>query len=169
MTDVALGGRVLAVRQMRIYTPHAGSTGRRVRRAGFTLIEVAFSAAIAALVMAGMFQGYTMASRRAQYSACSLAANAAAMKQLEQIISADWIPSYGISNIFSPTLTGTQSGALGMPSAGGNFVNYTNYVSVTQVSANPPYAMIEVQCVWVFPDYGGVYTNTVAVLRAPNL
>jgi prepilin-type N-terminal cleavage/methylation domain-containing protein len=143
--------------------------GFRRGQAGFTLIEVAFAVAIAALVLAGLFLGYNMAGRRAQYSACSLAANAAAMQQMEQIIAADWVPSYGLTNLFSTSLTAPQSGSLCLPSAQGNVVAYTNYATVSQISTNPPYAMIQVQCVWTFPSYGGVYTNTVATLRAPNL
>lgn len=141
------------------------------RRAGlpaFTLIEVVLATAIAALVMAGMFQGFNMAGRQAQFSACSLAANATAMSRMEQVLSAEWVPSYNITNLLSSSLTTPQLDNLCLPSAQGNVVNCTNYVTVTQLSTNPPYAMIQVQCVWTFPSYGGVYTNTVAVLRSPN-
>ncbi len=139
------------------------------QRAGlgaFTLIEVVFAAAIAALLLAGMFQGYNMAARRAQFSACSLAANTTAMRQLELVNSADWVPSYGQTQLL--TLSGTQLGNLCLPSAQGNVVNCTNTTLVTPVSSSPPYVMIQVWCSWTFPGYGGVYTNTVAVLRAPN-
>ena len=50
----------------------------------------------------------------------------------------------------------------------GSVVPCTNYITITQVSTNPPYAMIRVDCVWMFSDMGK-FTNTVAVLRAPNL
>ena len=146
------------------------STGAAKRtwagQAGFTMIEVAFSAAIAALVLAGMFEGYNMAGRRAQFAACSLAANTAAMRQMEQIFSADWIPSSGISNLL--TMGGVVSSNLDLPSAQGNLVYCTNYITINQLSSTPPYAMIEVDCVWTFPGYGGTYTNTICVLRAPN-
>jgi hypothetical protein len=138
----------------------------RAGRAGFTVIEVAFSAAIAALVLAGMFEGYNIAGRRAQYAACSLAANTAATGQLEQVIAASWIPSSGIYTLLGMGTTNTAS--LDLPSAQGHVVNCTNIVTITQVSTNPPYAMVQARCVWTFPNYGGVYTNTVAVLRAPN-
>jgi prepilin-type N-terminal cleavage/methylation domain-containing protein len=153
---------------MKIVRPFGAIKNRRAGRAGFTLIEVVLSAAIAALLLAGMFQGYNMAGRNAQYAACSMAANASAMQQLEQITSTDWVPSAGKLQLFSPSLTNSQTVHLCLPSAQGNVVAGTNLTTVTQVSTNPPYVMIQVQCVWTFPSYGGTYTNTVAMLRAPN-
>lgn len=146
----------------------------QLRQGGFSMIEVVFAGAIAALVLAGMFRGYSVVGQTAQYSACNLAANACAMRQLEQIVAADWIPSYNVTELFSSTLTVPQTGNLCLPSANGNVINCTNYATITQVSASPPYAMVQVQCVWSYP-YGGtatnnqVFTNTVAVLRAPNI
>jgi len=139
---------------------------RRVGTAAFTLIEVVFASAIAALVLAGMFQGYTMAARKAQYSTCSLAANSMAMQQLEGAYSGNWVPSYSQTQLL--TLSRTQTANLCLPSAQGNVVTCTNYTTVNQVSTNPPYALIQVQCVWTFPNYGGTYTNAVSVLRGPN-
>jgi prepilin-type N-terminal cleavage/methylation domain-containing protein len=144
---------------------NAGSKAQR-DRAGFTLIEVAFAAAIAALVLAGMFQGYNMAGRRSQYSACSLAANTVASRQLEEVISADWQPNEGITTLLG--MGGTTSGNLDLPSSQGNTVNCTIVTTVNQISSSPPYAMIEVDCIWTNPCYGGVYTNTVSVIRASN-
>ena len=140
----------------------------RVGALAFTLIEVVFATAIAALVMAGMFKGYTMAARRAQFSACSVAANATAMRQLEQCVAANWVPAYGVTNLFSSSLLVPQTGNLCLPIAQSNVVSCTNYTSITQISTSPAYAMIQVQCVWTFPSYGGTFTNTLAVLRAPN-
>jgi prepilin-type N-terminal cleavage/methylation domain-containing protein len=133
---------------------------------GFTLMEVAIAAAIAALVMGGMFKAYNLVGRRVQFSACNLAANNSAMRQLEQVISANWVPASGITNLL--TLSATNGGNLDLPSAQGNTINCTNVVSVSQISTNPPYAMVQVSCIWTCPSYGGVFTNTVAVLRAPN-
>ncbi len=135
----------------------------------FTLIEIAVSLAIAVVVMAGMFRGYTMASRRAQFSSYQLAANAMAMQQLEQIVAAQWIVSgTTVTNIFSQSLTNTQINALCLPNTGTNLVYGTNYATVTQLSTNPPYLMVQVSCVWNFMGLG-TFTNTVAVLRSPDL
>jgi prepilin-type N-terminal cleavage/methylation domain-containing protein len=135
----------------------------------FTLIEVAVALAISVLVMAGMFQGYAMASRRAQFSAFQLAANSMAMQQMESIVGATWVVSgTSVTNMFSPTLTNTQVAALGVPSSGTNLVFATNYATVQQISTNPPYVMVQVSCVWNFMGLG-VFTNTVSVLRGPDL
>jgi type II secretory pathway pseudopilin PulG len=135
----------------------------------FTLIEVAVALAISVLVMAGMFQGYTMASRRAQFSSYDLAANAMAMQQMESIVAATWVVSgTSVTNIFSPSLTNTQVSALCLPNSATNLVYATNYATVTQISTNPPYLMVQVSCVWSFMGMG-TFTNTVAALRAPDL
>ena len=135
----------------------------------FTLIEVAVALAVSVLVMAGMFQGYTMASRRAQFSAFQLAANSMAIQQMESIVAATWVISgTSVTNIFSPSLTNTQVNALCLPSSGTNLVYATNYATVQQISTNPPYVMVQVSCVWNFMGMG-TFTNTVAVLRSPDL
>jgi prepilin-type N-terminal cleavage/methylation domain-containing protein len=151
----------------------AMQTGQPVQRmndsGAFTLIEVAVAMAVAALVMAGMFQGYTMASRRAQFSSYSLAASAMAMKQMERIVASQWVISgESVTNIFNPVLTAVETNALGMPSNGTNLVYATNYATVTQLSTNPPYLMVRVDCVWNFMGMG-VFTNTMAVMRGPDL
>ena len=151
---------------MKINRPTGTARHRRAGQPAFTLIEVAMATAIAALVLAGMFEGYNLAGRQAQFSACSLAANTTAMRQMEQCIAASWIPSYGITTLLNQN--GSYSTNLCLPSAQSNVVNCTVNFNTTQISINPPYAMIQVQCVWTFPSYGGTYTNTVAVLRAPN-
>ena len=135
----------------------------------FTLIEVVVAIAIAVMVMAGMFQGYGIASRQAQFSSYQLAANAMAMQQMESIVAANWVVSgTSVTNIFCSSLTNTQVSALCLPNSATNLVYATNYATVTQISTNPPYLMIQVSCIWSFMGMG-VFTNTVAVLRAPDL
>ncbi len=146
------------------------SAGRRHlrRHCALTLIEVVVALAVAVILLAGMFKGYTLISRRAIYSSYSVAAHALAMKQLEQIVSASWIPVTSVSNLFDPSLTAPQTNVLGMPGTSTNLIYATNYATVRQVSTTPPYTMIRVDCVWSFMDMG-VHTDTVAVLRGPNL
>jgi type II secretory pathway pseudopilin PulG len=135
----------------------------------FTLIEIAVALAVSVLVMAGMFKGYTMASRRAQFSSFQLAAEAMAMQQMESIVAASWVISgTSVTNMFSPSLTNTQVNALCVPSSGTNLVFATNYATVQQISTYPPYALVQVSCVWSFMGMG-TFTNTVGVLRSPNL
>jgi type II secretory pathway pseudopilin PulG len=147
-----------------------GQPAQRVNDAqAFTLIEVVVAMLVATLVMAGMFKGYTMASRRAQFTSYSLAASATAMKQMERIVASQWVISgLAITNIFNPTLTTVETNALCMPSNGTNLVYATNFATVTQLSVNPPYLMVRVDCVWNFMGLG-VFTNTLAVLRGPDL
>lgn len=141
----------------------------KTRSEAFTLIEVAVALAIAVLVMAGMFKGYTLASRRAQFSSYSLAASAMAMRQMERIVASQWVISgESVTNIFNPTLTAVETNALGMPSNGTNLVYATNYATVTQLSTNPPYLMVRVDCIWNFMGMG-TFTNTMAVMRGPDL
>jgi prepilin-type N-terminal cleavage/methylation domain-containing protein len=150
---------------MRICQPDRG--GRKPP--AFTLIEVAVALAIAVVVMAGMFKGYTMASRRAQFSSYQLAANAMAIQQMERIVGATWVVSgISVTNIFSPVLTANQTNALCLPISGTNLVYGTNYATVTQISTNPPYLMIQVSCIWNFMGLG-TFTNTVATIRGPDL
>jgi Tfp pilus assembly protein PilE len=142
---------------------------RRVAGAGaFTLAEVIMAGAITAVLCAGIVKTYTLASLRSQYAACSLAANMQAMRKIEQVIFANWVPSYGITNIFNPALTTVETKNLEMPVAITNVISCTNYTTVTQISNNPPYLMIRVDCVWGFNGLA-TYTNTVAVMRGPNL
>jgi len=135
----------------------------------FTLIEVVVAMAIAVLVMAGMFEGYNVASRQAQFSSYQLAANAMAMQQLESIVAATWVVSgTSVTNMFSPSLTNSQVSALCLPNSGTNLVYATNFATVKQISSNPPYALVQVSCIWSFIGLG-TFTNTVAALRAPDL
>jgi len=134
----------------------------------FTLAEVVIAAAIAALLCAAIAECYGIGSRRSQFAACSLAANMQAMRKIEQVVFANWIPNYGVTNVFNPALTNIDRENLEMPVAITNQATCTNYTTVTQISTNPPYLMIRVDCVWGFNGLG-TYTNTVAVLRGPNL
>lgn len=135
----------------------------------FTLIEVCVALAITMLVMTGMFQGYQIASRRAQYANFSLAASALAMQRMESIVASQWVVSgTSVTNIFNPALTATQVSPLCVPNSSTNLVYGTNLVTLTQVSSNPPYIMVRVDCVWNFMGMG-TFTNTVAVMRAPDL
>jgi type II secretory pathway pseudopilin PulG len=135
----------------------------------FTLIEVAVALAISVLIMTGMFKGYTLASRRAQFSSYQLAANAMAMQQMESIVAATWVVSgTSVTNVFNSSLTNTQVAALCLPNSATNLVYATNYATVSQISTNPPYLMVQVSCIWNFMGMG-TFTNTVAVLRGPDL
>jgi hypothetical protein len=129
-------------------------------------MEVVMSMGIAVLVCAAIMKTYTMASRRAFFASCSLAANAQAMSYLEKAIYAPWKPTIGLNNLLS--MSSTNPSNLEMPVQDVNVYTCTNITTVTLVSATPPYyAMIRVDCVWNFMGLG-TFTNTVAVLRGPD-
>ena len=151
---------------MKIYLPDRGRGFAGAR--AFTLAEVVMAAALAALICGAVVQCYALGSRKAQFAACSLAANMQAMRKIEQVIFANWVPSYGVTNVFDPALTNMDRENLEMPVAITNILTCTNYTTVTQLSTNPPYLMIRVDCVWAFNGLG-TFTNTVAVMRGPNL
>jgi prepilin-type N-terminal cleavage/methylation domain-containing protein len=149
---------------MRLFRP----VRNRPASPAFTLIEVAVSVAIAALVMAGMFQGYTLASYQSQYSSFQLAANAMAMQKVESIYGSYWkATGVTMTDLFNPSISQTQTNALCLPTSETNLIYATNYATVTQISSNPPYALITVNCVWNFLG-NGLHTNTVCVIRAPD-
>jgi prepilin-type N-terminal cleavage/methylation domain-containing protein len=143
--------------------------GRRIAgKRAFTLAEVVIASAIAALLCTALIKCYSIGSYRSQFAACSLAANMQAVKKIEQAIFANWIPNYGVTNIFNPALTNIDKEDLEMPVALTNVITCTNYTTITQLSTNPPYLMIRVDCVWGFNGLA-TYTNTVAILRGPNI
>ena len=91
---------------------------RRDARA-FTLIETAVAVAVAAVVMAGMFKGYILASRRAQFASYSLAERdglAAAGEHCRGELGCLDL----VTNVLNPALRAQQVNALGLPSSGTN-------------------------------------------------
>ena len=88
---------------------------------------------------------------------------------MEGIVASQWVVSGAtITNIFNPILTATQVTPLCVPNTSTNFIYGTNYVTLTEVSTNPPYILIRVDCAWNFMGMG-TFTNTIAVMRAPDL
>lgn len=169
---------------------------RRVCSA-FTLAEVVIAIAIVAVVYGGMFVGYTQATRRAQWTGYSLAAQALAVQQIEQARSAVWDPSMPqnqITNLSlissnlsgaanSYTYTGYSWTNLDIPSYGANFVRATNFVKITMLTYSNSGAsalsgvylqMIRVDTVWPFIWGSGsgtktlLYTNTICTYEAPD-
>jgi len=162
------------------------------RNSGFTLAEVVMAIAIVAMVFGGMVMAYTQATRRAQWSGYSLAAQGLAIQQLEQARSAQWDPCIPTNQIFELNLLspsnlpvgGTSLGGisgytwtnLDLPSSGSNFVRATNFVRVEMFYANrvstPPaqIQMIRVSTVWPFTwrNSTNLYTNTICTYTAPD-
>ena len=137
-------------------------------RAGFTLVEVMVSFVIAGIAVGGIIKGYTVASRRAEWSAYSLAAQSMAIKRLEQVVAAPWVPQYNTDQLVSSNFPANTE-FLCLPTQQTNLVNCTNYTTITTFTNFSLMKMVRVDCVWMFFANQQVFTNTVATIRAPNL
>lgn len=136
--------------------------------AGGGLIEVIMSVAISSISVGGIFQGYLMSSQRAEWLACSQAANSQASQRIEQVRAAKWdLQAYPVVDEAVGTNFPTLVTALDIPTVGNNQVYGTNVVTITTVSVNPPVRMITVDCVWRAVNRG-VVTNTISVYRSPD-
>jgi prepilin-type N-terminal cleavage/methylation domain-containing protein len=175
--------RFYATMKLQVLTTNSARTeGRR----GFTLVEVVFALAIITVVFSGVIVAYTQASYRAEWTGYSLAAEALAIKQIEQARSARWDPAnpdpaqqlqiYSLnllhSNLTSRTLTGYTWTNLDLPSAGNlNSLRATNFITLRPVT-NATAAtnlMLKVETVWSFTwKKTRLYTNTVCTYLAPD-
>jgi hypothetical protein len=155
--------------------------------AGFTLAEVIIAIAISVVAFAGVIKCYTQTAQRAQWSGYSLAAQALAIKELEQARSAVWdITALGNRNeltnlnlmgwTYNATTqigTGYSIANLDLPVMGTNVIRATNFVTVRMVPLTgfPTVSvqMVRVDTVWPF-KFGkfNCYTNTVANYFAPD-
>jgi prepilin-type N-terminal cleavage/methylation domain-containing protein len=158
------------------------------RRQGFTLVEILFSVVIIAMVFSGVILAYTQASYRAEWTGYSLAAEALAMKQIEQARSARFdlvnpdtsqrLQIYSLnllnSNLTSSkVLTGYSWTNLDLPSAGNlNSLRATNYVTLRPITNNYSSGtnlMLKVETVWQFTwKTTKFYTNTVCTILAAD-
>ena len=170
----------------------SGSTACRVKRhaAGFTLAEVVIAVAVTGLVFAGILTGYVLSARNAEWTGYSLAAQALAMKQIEQGRAAVWDYSTATGrneltnlNLLNPqynsatkTATGYSWATLDLPYNGTNVVIATNYVTVQMFYfnnvSNPPVQLQYMQVDTVWPFVTGTtlkyFTNSIATNFAPD-
>lgn len=158
----------------------------RRQASAFTLVEVVMSIAIVATVFGTIVLAYTQAAKRAQWSGYSLAAQALATQQIEQIRSSRWDLFTGINettNIFlnsysysGGVMTGYTWTNLDLPYSGANYVRATNNVKVSLIylnnSVTPPVQvrMTQVSTVWPF-RWGNTttyFTNTLVTYCSPD-
>jgi prepilin-type N-terminal cleavage/methylation domain-containing protein len=133
---------------------------------GFTLAEVVIAIAVLAIVVQGVIYGYIAATRRAEWSAHSLAAQSLASQGVEQARAAKWDPqAWPVVDELPPT-NFVQADILDIPVMHSP-IYATNYISIRTASANPPLREIRADCVWGFFT-GKTFTNTVVTLRAPD-
>jgi Tfp pilus assembly protein PilV len=161
--------------------------GRR-GRAGFSLVEILIAFLLFGMTVSGLIYGYEQANRMAEMSSMSLAAQSIAQQGMEQAMSAQWDSQmYPVTNgpgtadeirLFNNAGVCTNSDVtshtnysqtdfLDVPSTGAQ-ISIMNYISVTNISINPPLRQIRSDCVWTLPLDGKSYTNTVVTQRAPD-
>lgn len=150
---------------MRCKFNHASRTRRE---AAFSLVEIVMATAIAGVCIAGVIYGYLHASRRADWSACSLAAHAQALQQLERTRACKWdLAANPPVDELLATNFGTQTCVLDLPVVGTNIFRATNVTTITDVQTNPPLRMVTVNCIWTYLN-GTNFTNTIITYRCPD-
>ena len=144
----------------------------KARTAAFTLAEVVVCVGIMMLVFAAIITAYVQTSYRAEWSGYSLAAQAAAIQQLESAKAAVWDPlqSPVVDEINQlPRVTSTL---LDLPVAGTNAIYATNYTTVTMLTTSVGYSIyfVRVDTAWPFrwQNQNITFTNTVADYFAPD-
>ena len=140
------------------------------RNRGFSLVEVLISILVMGAVFGSVLLAYTQSSTRAEWSGMSLAAQAMALRQVEQFHAAKWDTQSNpqvdqTTNIPTPVVS-----ILDLPIAGTNVVWATNTCTVSNflICPNPVtnIKMITVNTVWAYN--GLLFTNTVVDYRAPD-
>jgi len=158
-------------------------TNGQTKSAGFSLIEVLVAFIMFTMTVSGLIYGYVQANRLATWSSWSVAAQSYASQGLEQTRSAQWNSQmWPITNgvgtgdelALRPSGVATNGyfftnrvDTLDVPSTGG-LIYITNYITVTNISVNPPLRQIRSDVVWFFPLTGKLCTNTAITLRAPD-
>ena len=157
-----------------------GAGVKRQASSAFTMIETILSLAILAMVMSGLIYGYEETNRTSEWCSMSMAAQSYASEGAESARAADWRPRDWPVTSGYETMDELTNGTriinvdfLDIPTKGTpgstNFQFWvTNYVSITNVSVNPPLRQIRSDAVWTFPMDNRLCTNTVILLRASD-
>jgi hypothetical protein len=142
------------------------SQNKRRRLAAFSLEEVVMAIALSSLCFVGTVKGYILSADRAEWSACSLAAQSLAFQRLEQVKTAKWDTMvYPQVDELVSTNFPTTTDTLDMPLAGTNTVSATVYTTISTVASD--LRAVQVDCVWTNRGRA-VYTNTVVCYRSPS-
>jgi type II secretory pathway pseudopilin PulG len=151
------------------------SSGAKERTAAFTLVEVVLSACIIMLVFGAIIGGYIQVSYRAEWAGRSLAAQAAAVQQLESAKCAVWDPQQTPVQDEINKLPRVTSTLLDLPVSGTNISYATNTTTVTLITntiGTYVYSnyYVQVNTVWQFNwrNRTTFYTNTIADYFAPD-
>ncbi len=119
--------------------------------------------------LGGVVSGYIFATRQAEWSAYSLAAQSLATQRLEQTRAAQWDlrRSPIVDEVTAGNFPTVATNILDIPVSGTNIAYATSITTISDVSSGGyPLKLIRVDCVWSSGQR--VYTNTVATYRAPD-
>jgi type II secretory pathway pseudopilin PulG len=133
-----------------------------------TLVEVLIALAISGLAMASIVGGYLFASGSAEKSALSLAANASALRRIEETRCARWIISTfpATDEVVATNFPDTVV-KLDFSGSGTGITYATNHTIISQISTNPYLKRVRVDCIWPYKA-GTVFTNSIETCRAPD-
>ena len=135
---------------------------------GFALSEVVLSIAVSALSVAAVISSSVLSARSADYISHSTAADAAANARMEQTRAAKWdTAATPLIDELSAANFPAQVVPLCVPVVGGAMLYGTNRVTIVPVSSSPPLKMVQVDCVWSYPERGP-FTNSVVMYRSPD-
>src|SRR2546430_12063340 len=142
----------------------------RVRsQRAFTLAEVLIAMAITVMSLGGVITGCIIATRQAECSACSLAAQSLATQRLEQTRAAKWDPraSPPVDEVITNNFPIVPTNILDMPVSGTNIAYATNFTTISDVTngGDPP-ELIPADFVLSFRQR--VFTHTIAPSPAPD-
>jgi type II secretory pathway pseudopilin PulG len=144
---------------MRITVP-----SRRVQ--AFTLAELAVAMALTGMMVAAIVSGFLQAANQAEWSAYSFAAQAQALRSLEQVRAAPWDPMGSVDQVqtanFPPVVD-----ILDVPASRNNIVWATNTTTITLITNRPPLKLVAVETTWRFMKRG-LYTNSVRTYRTTD-
>ncbi len=145
------------------------------RTAAFSLVEVVVSTFIIMLVFGAIIGGYIQTSYRAEWTGLSLAAQAAAVQQLEAAKCAVWDTQQTPVQDEISKLPGVTTTLLDLPVSGTNTVYATNTTTVSLIvvtKGSYVYSnyFVQVNTVWPFrwKNQTTYFTNTIADYYAPD-
>ena len=144
------------------------AANRLQRLRGITLSEVVISIAVSALSVAAVVSSSVLSARSADWISHSTAADAAANARMEQTRAAKWDSAASpVIDDLAPVNFPEQVVPLYVPVVGGAILYGTNRVTIAPVSDLPPLRMVQVECVWSYPERGP-FTNSVVMYRSPD-
>jgi len=97
-----------------------------------------------------------------------LAANASALRRIEETRCAQWVISlYPVLDEVVSTNFPDTVVTLDLSGSGSMATYATNHTQISQISTNPPLKRVRVDCIWSFKG-SKLFTNSIETCRAPD-